>query len=188
MSKIFIAAGHSNTDPGAAYNGMKESDLAVRLQNRIAVNLRALGMQVLTDGEGEINKPLLDAVSRARIITAAGGVAVEIHFNAGPATAKGVEALGPDRLLVLCQRLAFAVAHHTGSPRRGNLGFKSPSQSARKRLAFCDAGGIILEVAFISNPDEMAAYLLRENEIAQAISDTLFEHQRKPAHYEQRAP
>lgn len=188
MSKIFISAGHSDTDPGAAYNGMKESDLAVRLRNRIAVNLRALGMPVITDGDGDTNRPLIDAVARARMITATGGVAVEIHFNAGPPTAQGVEAFGFERHLVLCQKLAFAVAYHTGSPRRGHLGWKAPGQSARKRLAFCDAGGIILEVAFISHPDEMAAYLTQENAIAQAIADTLFEHQRKPAHYEQRAP
>lgn len=174
MSKIFVSAGHSAIDPGAVSGSLKESDLALRLRNRIAVNLRALGADVLTDGEIPAeNWPLVSAIRRARIVAANKGVAVEIHFNAGPSTARGVETLGSATQQALCQALSAAVARFTESPLRGNRGHKLPEESHRGRLGFCRAGGVILEVAFISNPDEMAIYQKFENEIAQAIADVL---------------
>ena len=45
--------------------------------------------------------------------------------------------------------------------------------SARGRLGYVSAGGLILEVFFISNPAEMAVYQARKWLVAQAIADVL---------------
>lgn len=43
------------------------------------------------------------------------------------------------------------------------------------RLGYVSAGGLILEVFFISNPQEMAVYQARKWLVAQAIADVLQE-------------
>lgn len=47
--KIIISAGHGGTDPGASGNGYIERDLAIELRDLIIVELKALGINALTD-------------------------------------------------------------------------------------------------------------------------------------------
>ena len=58
---------------------------------------------------------------------------------------------------------------------RGDRGWIDQSQSARGKLGYVSAGGLILEVFFISNPQEMAVYQARKWLVAQAIADVLQE-------------
>ena len=58
---------------------------------------------------------------------------------------------------------------------RGDRGWIDQSQSARGKLGYVSAGGLILEVFFISNPAEMAVYQARKWLVAQAIADVLQE-------------
>lgn len=168
---IFVSAGHGGGDSGAvSLDGWKEADLAQRLRNRIASDLRSRGCHVVTDGaEGE-NKALREAVALAGRNN---GPSVEIHFNAGPLSAHGVEALAHPECKVLSQELCEAVARILKNPLRGERGWKPADAGQHHRLAFCDAGGIVLEVCFLSNADEVRAYLAHETEIAAALADVL---------------
>ena len=47
--------------------------------------------------------------------------------------------------------------------------------SARGRLGYVNAGGIILETFFLSNPHELAVYLARCDDLARALAETLSE-------------
>lgn len=174
MKTIIISAGHSNSDSGAVSKDgkLKEADLALRLRNRVATILRADGdLRVLTDGSDGQNAPLRDAV---QIVKAnPGAIAVEIHFNAGPPTAKGVEVLAKPIHRPLAQQLAASVAAITESPLRGVLGWKADNSGQHHRLAFCEAGGLILEVEFISNPTAMSIYLANETEAAVSLANAL---------------
>ena len=79
MSKTFIiSAGHSNVDPGAVGNGLKEADVAVELRNAVADKLRIEGHTVFTDGDGSTNASLRDAIKLIK----GQGLALEIHCNA----------------------------------------------------------------------------------------------------------
>jgi len=173
MKTIIISAGHSNGDPGAvSKDGKREADLALRLRNRVATILRAdAEFRVITDGSDGENKPLRDAV---QIVKAnPGALAVEIHFNAGPIKAKGVEVLAKPVHRHLAQRIADSVSTITDSPLRGNAGWKLDSSGQHHRLAFCEAGGLILEVEFLSNPDALAHYLKLEDEVATSLANAL---------------
>lgn len=167
---IVLTAGHSDIDPGAVGNGQTEANIARELRNIVAQKLRATGERVITDGEPASNKPLRDAIA----LIPQGRVAVELHCNAAASPAAGgVETIALPRDKALAQRLSAAVARVLGIKVRGDRGWIDQSQSARGRLGYVSAGGLILEVFFISNAAEMAVYQARKWLVAQAIADVL---------------
>ena len=172
MSKTFIiSAGHSNVDPGAVGNGLKEADVAVELRNAVADKLRIEGHTVFTDGDGSTNASLRDAIKLIK----GQGLALEIHCNAASnPSASGVETIGKGtKLKPICQKLSKAVADVLGEKVRGDAGFIDPTQSARGKLGWCDAGGIILETFFLSNPKSVATYQAKKQEVIDAIVEVL---------------
>ena len=167
--KFTITAGHSNTDPGAVGNGFKEAELAAELRNIVALKLRALGHTVVTDGTGTVNQPLTTAIALIR----GSAVALEIHFNAATPTAKGVETIALPKDKALAQKLSQAIAAVLETPVRGDKGFIDQTKSARGKLGYINAGGLIIETCFISNPGEMAIYQAKKWLVASAIAKTL---------------
>ena len=57
---LFISAGHSNTDPGAAANGATEADVVLGFRDALADELRGK-VAFATDGEAGSNLPLRQA-------------------------------------------------------------------------------------------------------------------------------
>ncbi len=169
--QVIITAGHGNGDPGARYNGESEAELACWLRDTIAFDLVQRGCVVTEDGADGQNKGLRDAIA---LLKANPGVeAWEIHFNAGPLGACGVEVLAPVNLKTRAKLIARAISTVTQSPLRGEHGWKAPNAGAHHRLAFCEAGGGIIEVEFISNPEALKNYLSRRVSVAQAIAAVL---------------
>jgi len=170
---IFLSAGHSGADCGALSldKQHKEADLALTLRDKTAALLRLAGVTVEEDGRDGENKPLRDALVLARAYP---GRSVEIHFNAAanPA-AKGVEALCHPAHKKLAQELCKAVASATGSPLRGEYGWKSANSGQHHRLGFCDAGGVILEIEFISNPSALQSYLANADLVSVRLAAVL---------------
>lgn len=167
MKTIFLSAGHSTTDPGAVGNGLNEADVAVEVRNIVAGHLRAMGVTVEVDAEGSGNLPLRDAIKRAKRHQ----IAVEFHCNAAanPA-ATGVETLqgGKDKALgaALCAAIAFAL-------KIKNRGAKPENSGQHHRLGFVQAGGIIVELFFISNPADVRAYKTMKQGLGPAIAEEL---------------
>lgn len=168
--EILISAGHSDSDPGAVANGKKEAQLALDLRDMVASRLRQSGKLVATDGSAGSNQPLNTAISMAK-----NRFAVEIHFNAASATASGVEAIALVSKRYQAQKLAQAVASVLKTKVRADNGWLDQSKSARGRLGFVNAGGIILEVCFMSNPAELAYYMANSSKVADAIAKTICE-------------
>jgi N-acetylmuramoyl-L-alanine amidase len=171
MKMILISAGHSDADPGAiAPDGTTEAALAVDLRDRLAARLRTLGCSVDEDGADGQNLPLSSAVK----MIAGKVLAVEIHFNAaGLAAATGVECIALPGKKAAAQKLAAVTASTLGLKLRGAAGWIDQTQSHRGRLAFVAGGGLILEVAFISNPSDLAAYRARRDALVLALADTI---------------
>lgn len=158
---ILVSAGHTNVvgqDRGAAGNGFIEGVLTTELRDAVAAKLRELGHKnVVEDGFDGENQPLLKAISLAKTAN----VAIEFHWNAGPPAATGIEVLSKPNKKALAQALAVAINLATGITLRGESGWKADNSGAHHRLGFCEAGGLIVEVCFISNLNDMARY--REN-------------------------
>lgn len=168
---VTITAGHNEKDPGAVNGAYKEAIIAVEFRNEIASRLRAKGYTVLTDGEGSRNESLSNAVKLAL----QADLAIEFHLNASDnKTAKGVEALSLDKDKALCQTLCKGVSEVLNTPVRGaDKGWKSQSSGQHSKLAFCSAGGIIMESFFISNETELATYFTKRVELFDRIANDI---------------
>ncbi|MDF0605301.1 N-acetylmuramoyl-L-alanine amidase [Neisseriaceae bacterium TC5R-5] len=170
--RIFISAGHSNDDPGAVANGQTEAAIVADFRNMVAFYLREVGHEVVTDGVGTVNQTLSQALKHIP----GSDLAVEFHCNAaGSQTAKGVESISLPPLKGLSQRLSAAIASVLGSPLRGDKGWIDQKQSARGSLAFVNAGGVIVELFFLSNPQELAVYQAKKWLVAKAVAAVMKE-------------
>ncbi|MDO4708245.1 MAG: N-acetylmuramoyl-L-alanine amidase [Pseudomonadota bacterium] len=172
---IFLSAGHSNTDPGAVANGLKEADVAVEFRNMVAHYLRDMGIPHAADGGGKTNLPL----GRAAKLAAAYAIAVEFHCNAAanPA-ATGAEVLSGTTAFTLADKLSTAIASALGIRNRGA---KPENAGQHSRLAFVRAGGLIVELFFLTNPEDVATYAQRKWLAAKAVAKVLAEElQRLP--------
>ena len=170
-----ITAGHSNTDPGAINGKVKEADLVTNFRNAVSFYLREAGLQVKNDGTGSQNDPLSSAIKLIK----GSSVAVEFHMNAAASKqANGVETIALPKDKKLAQDLSKAVADALGSRLRGDNGWIDQSKSARGRLAYVNAGGLIVELGFISNEDELAAFQARYWIAAKAVAKVLIDYEK----------
>lgn len=170
---VLVSAGHTNVagmDQGAAGNGFIEGKEAVEIRDRVAAILRERGVSVLEDGADGVSEPLTKAIVLAR----KADIAVEFHFNAGPPAATGIEVLSKPNKRPLALRLAAAINRATGiSLRGGDGGWKSDQSGQHHRLGFCEAGGLIVEMCFISNASDMAVYEANFEAIVRGIAEVL---------------
>ena len=167
---IVITAGHSNTDSGAVNGSDRESDIAQDMRNIVAYYLRAKGINFRTDGEGKGNATLTQAVKLIK----GSAIAVEFHCNASSSkTAHGVEALAQTKDKVISQKLCKAVSGVMGSVLRGDQGWKPENSGQHSRLAYVSNGGIILELFFISNDEELKIWKDRKWLVGKAVAEVL---------------
>ena len=174
--RITITAGHNNNDPGAVNGNYKEAIIAVELRNEVTKRVRAAGIEVLTDGNGDTNDSLNSAIKLAKQTD----FSIEFHLNAAVnKTAKGVEALALDKDKDVCKELCSAVAKVLSTTVRGSDGgWKSQSSGQHARLGFVSAGGIVMETFFISNDDELKKYFANREALFDAIANVIIEHVR----------
>lgn len=176
---VFLSAGHSNTDPGATTSAKdakgktivrREADIAVEMRNMVAFYLSQFGTLFEVDGHGTVNIPLKDAAKRMR-----GHVyGIEFHCNASAsASATGAEVLcdfDDKNDVALSAKLSAEIAKALGIRDRGA---KAENSGQHARLAFVQAGGVIAELFFISNPNDLAKWDARKWLAAKAVAEVL---------------
>lgn len=161
MRSVFLSAGHSETDPGAtvlAYRSdggrvlRREADIAVEFRNMVAFYLAREGVPFETDGHGTQNLPLREAAARARKHP----IGLEFHCNSfHMITATGTEVLSSPGDAALAARVSAAIA---GALQVRDRGAKPEGAGQHHRLAFVQAGGMVVELFFLSNPTDLAQY------------------------------
>ena len=175
QSFVTVTAGHSNTDPGAVNGKYKEAELVRNFRNAVAHYLLSAGVAIKTDGTGTINLPLNNAIALAK----GASIAVEFHMNAATTKqANGIETIALPKSKVLAQKLSQAVADVFGSRLRGDNGWIDQSQSARGKLGFISNGGLIVELGFISNEEELFQFNARYWSAAKAVAKVLIEYEK----------
>lgn len=168
MSAVFVSAGHSNSDPGAVANGRKEADIVTEFRNIVAYYLMVWGVPHYTDGVGKENWPLKRAAAEAKQYD----IAVEFHLNAASPAASGVETLSAPKDYELGNKICKAVSKILKIPNRGA---KPENAGQHKRLAFVQSGGIIVELFFLTNKTDLAAYDAKKWLVAREIAHILKE-------------
>lgn len=177
---IFLLAGHTpkgvNQDPGAVGNGYREADLTMEFRDKVADILRAAGEKVYEDDD-----TLRLAAVLADVKSTEKDVVVDIHFNAGVEAATGVEVLVPTRSTQFERSMARRVCTEFAATMQiKDRGMKLESDSARKVLAvFREAGiNILIEVCFISNKNDVAAYQKQKNVLATKLASIIQEYEK----------
>lgn len=166
MKSVYVSAGHSNRDPGAVGFGRREADIVVEFRNIVSFYLTRYGVKHELDGKGTENLPLNIAAGRARKHP----VAVEFHCNAGPSSATGVEVLCAPKDAVTAAKICHAISTQLAIRNRG---VKPENAGQHRRLAFVQAGGMIVELFFISNAADLAAYDARKWLAAREVAKIL---------------
>lgn len=165
---VLLAAGHSDSDPGAVYFGRTEASIVTAFRDAVAGYLRE-GMggpssPVVTDGPVGNNWTLTRSIDLARSCSPA----IEFHCNAfTSAAATGVETLSLDRHKPLGASLCDVIATTLGI---ANRGAKGESAGQHSRLGFVQAGGIIVELFFLSNPNDLQRFDERADDLAQVVA------------------
>ena len=171
MKTFTVTAGHGGGDPGAvAKTGETEAAQMTELRDIVADKLRASGHKVRTDGGRLQNLPLVHALT----LIPGADAAIELHMNAAASSgAKGVEVVSLPEQKELARTIARRIAHVLEIPVRGAGGWIDQSQTHRGRIGFVRMGGLVVEVCFISNPEEFAKYTARKWLVASAICAAL---------------
>ena len=165
--KIFINPGHGGNDPGACGNGLQEAVVALNIGKRVEHYLRAVGydvklfqydgLQEICDDANNFNADLF----------------VSIHCNAGGGS--GTETFHYE-FSTVGKRLASCIQRQIIS----SLGTKDRSLKTKLIIngvaydpyvcAHTDAPAVLVETAFIDNPNDAKLLREREDDFARAIA------------------
>lgn len=178
--KICIDPGHAgrSIDPGAVGpTGLQEADVTLSVCERLRNILQNLEHEVVMTRES-VEDQASDSLSyRAQIANSSGAdIFVSVHCN----SAGSAEAHGTETWIYTGSSAGRALAEKI-NPRMVALGLadRGIKEANFAVLRLTDMPAILIETAFISNPDE--ENLLRDetflNNVAQAISDGIYDYQ-----------
>ena len=179
MGRIFLSAGHggpSNAyDPGAVVGGTTEAEQMIMLRDRIISELRSRGFELLSVPDDLTLRQTIDWINaRAR----AGDVALEIHGDSySNPDVRGASCFyiannserknhAEQMLLALLRRL----------PALPSRGAKPDTATGVGSLGFCRQvvlPSLLLEVGFLSNPEDRSIILNQRQAMAKGIADGL---------------
>jgi N-acetylmuramoyl-L-alanine amidase len=170
--KIIISAGHGGIDSGAVGNGYIERDLTIELRNLIVAELSSLGIKADVDPNKNALKETL-AWLRGRFVSK--DILFDIHWNAGPAAAKGSEVIIPDVSSEYEKKLAEALLKVLVDVGFKSRGVKPEAETARKKLGWMRpvAENVLIEICFISNSTDMKLYQANKQTIAKKLANVL---------------
>lgn len=171
MYKQFTSnAGHSHLTEGAVGNGYKEHVEALKYNDEFIKQMKAVGYSVTnTTSEAKGAQAVLSEQARkANVVNKDGRLDVSWHFNsASDKKATGVEVLYFDK-----KELAANVSSAMASA----LGIRDRGAKERKELYFLrntNAPAILIEVAFISNTDDMKQATTKRIAVVAAVVEAL---------------
>lgn len=171
--KIVIDAGHNGlSDPGAVYNGRRESDDALRLAMAIGEILSRNGYEVEYTRTGNINQSVVQKAEFANDADA--DLLISIHRNMAsyPGQYQGVQTLIYNEEGIK-QPMAEQINHNLEE-----LGFRNIGIDLRPDLAVLrrtQMPALLLEVGFIDSDSDNQLFDDRFQEIAQAIADGIMD-------------
>lgn len=179
---IYLLAGHNlvNGKGTGAFGveGFDEAVEAIKLRDDLTKALRAKGVQVTN----EVNTtPLAQVVAWLKSLVRKTDKVIEIHFNAGPPTATGVEVLIDDtpttEEIQFASQLARVIGNVLELRLRGTAGVKHESESQHSSLAIISvpsiAVNVLIEVCFLSNRNDVALYRQHYNKLVDALAETI---------------
>ncbi|MEC4986419.1 MAG: N-acetylmuramoyl-L-alanine amidase [Oscillatoria sp. PMC 1068.18] len=180
MGRIFLSAGHGGieagrVDPGAIAGGTTEAQQMILLRDQIVPELRSRGFEVFYVPDDLSLRQTIDWINaRARN----DDVALEIHADAfSNPDVRGASVFyiaGNDARKKHAELLLVSLLRRV--PQLPSRGVKADTATAVGSLGFCRQVAIpslLMEVGFLTNPDDRALLRDRRREIAMGIADGL---------------
>ena len=172
MPKIAIFAGHGGSDPGAVGNGLRESDLNLAVSNAATSILRSWGYQVINNRTTDVNRSITADANLAN--TNRVDAVVEIHQNSNPGTpGSGSEVFYSIKDTGRGRQLAEAILQRLVALGFRNRGVKTmvnaSGQDALGIIRLTNMPAVLVECAFINNPEDMARF--DANRVAMAVAE-----------------
>lgn len=171
--KIVIDAGHNGlTDPGAVFNGRRESDDVLRLARAVGDILARNGYDIDYTRTGDIAQTVVQKAQYAN--NAGADLFVSLHRNMAtyPEQYNGVQTLVYDR-----SGIKVPMAENINSNLEG-VGFRNINVDVRPDLAVLRRTAmpaLLVEVGFIDSERDNQLFDTRFDEIAQAIADGIMD-------------
>ena len=158
QEKVFPIAGHHLEDPGAVYNGRKESEEMMCFRDLV---LKSMIKKGHTDFEADKDSET-NTVFQSRIKPNRTDVIIDNHANASSnPKATGVEVFVSNNAgansKAMAKELVDGLAKIYGITNRG---IKNESQTARGKIGILNKPGVavLIEHFFISNPSDLKAF------------------------------
>jgi hypothetical protein len=180
MGRIFISAGHGGfegglRDPGAIAGGTTEAQQMILLRDLMIPDLRSRGFEVFSVPDDLSLRQSIDWINtRAR----PGDVAIEIHADAfSSPSARGATAYyiaGNSERKKHAELILLSLLRQL--PQLPNRGAKPDTSTGVGSLGFCRQiiiPSILLEVGFLTNPEDRALITNRRRDIAQGVANGL---------------
>ncbi len=172
---IYIDPGHGGTDPGALYNDLYEADLNLQISLKLEAELEKNGAIVYLTRYGDydlsvknaINRKRSDLSRRANIINASNAdIYLSIHLNSDiSSTWQGAQAFY-DKVNEKNEIIAKIMQEQFKKDLKTNREYKQiDDHYLYQRVKI---PGVLLEVGFISNPNER--YLLKQESYQEKIA------------------
>lgn len=171
-TKIVVDAGHGGSNPGAVYQGRRESDDALRLATAVGKILEANGYDVTYTRTSDVTQSV---GQKAAIANEEGAdLFVSIHRNAGeyPGQYSGVQTLIYDDTGIKKQMAENIDAN------LAELGFRNAGVSIRPNLVVLNSTqmpALLVEAGFIDSDTDNRLFDSRFQAMAQAIADGIME-------------
>lgn len=198
---IYITAGH-NLNSAKKGNGafgiehpthkgrIDEAVENIWMRDAISDHLRKHGLKVSNDSN---TTGLSSVLAWLRSKAGANDWCIEIHFNAGPATASGTECVVPNdhtttegaMAQAICRAVNVATSQGGKGIRireraPGRKGIVLERETARGRIAFLHspavAHNVLAEICFITNKRDVELYFINRKRIARTIAEHIIYH------------
>lgn len=180
MGRIFISAGHGGSesgiiDPGAVVGGTTEAREMILTRDLVVTELRSRGFEVLAVPD---DLSLVQSIDWINARARSGDVALEIHADAfSNPSVRGASVFhiaNNDERKAHAELMLLALLRRV--PQLPSRGAKPDTATGVGSLAFCrrvTSPSLLMEVGFLTNPDDRALIQNRRRDIALGVADGL---------------
>ena len=173
--KIFLSVGHGGQDCGAVGNGVRESDMALKLSKVIGELLGVNGFDYMLSRTSDIDN--VQATKIEQIKKYKPDLMLDIHFNAFNGKASGVETYYQNKSensKNIAAKMSAAVAEYLSLLNRGAKNRLLPDgRDYFGMLRNSPYTAVLLETCFIDNATDMKGFLNAEAETLKGVAASI---------------
>ena len=171
--KILLIAGHGAGDPGAIGNGYREADETRKVSSALKTALDGYADVTIYPTDRNAFSDYQSDTLRTLAQFAKYDFVLEIHFNAFQATRADGVTMGTEIYVPTTESNtapAQAIVNAVAGCGLENRGVKQKNYSVIASAKQSGVSAALLEVCFVDDPDDMAVYSKKFNQIAQSIA------------------